>query len=150
MELKSGCSLPVLGVSTVEEMALSKAILGEEENLTVCNPLFTIIPPGLALTMDMHNDSKVLNNSEVLNIGNTLDVSSWVKNRIPCFCKVIGLSANRHEKLSIAYLQRLEKEMAVINQQRKKANAIQKATSSTSKGKRELRNLISTVNYDGR
>ena len=35
-----------------EEMALSEAILGEEENLTVCNPLVTIIPPGLALTME--------------------------------------------------------------------------------------------------
>ena len=98
MELKSGCGLPVLGALTVEEMALSEAVMGEEENLTVCNPLFTIIPPGLALTVDVHNDS------EVLNIGNTLDVSSWVKNRIPGFCKVIGLSANRHEKLCIAYL----------------------------------------------
>ena len=54
MELKSGCGLPVLGVSMVEEMALSEVVLGEEENLTVCNPLFTIIPPGLALTMEMH------------------------------------------------------------------------------------------------
>ena len=98
MELKSGCGLPVLGASTMEEMALSEAVMGEEENLTVCNPLFTIIPPGLALTVDVHNDS------EVLNIGNTLDVSSWVKNKIPDFCKVIGLSANRHEKLCIAYL----------------------------------------------
>ena len=138
MELKPGCGLPVLGVSTVEEMALSEVVLGEEENLTVCNPLFTIIPPGLALTMEVHNDSKMLKNSEVLNNGNNLDVSSWVKNRIPGFCKVIGLSANHHEKLCIAYLQRLEREMEVINQQRKKANAIQKVASSMGKGKREL------------
>ena len=109
MELKSGCGLLGLGVSLVEEMALSEAVLGEEENLADCNPLFTIIPPRLALTMKMHNDS------EVLNIGNTLDVYSWVKNRIPGFSKVIGLSMNRHEKLCIAYLQRLEREMAIIN-----------------------------------
>ena len=144
MELKSGCDLPGLGVSLVEEMALSEAVLGEEENLADCNPLFTIIPSRLALTMKMHNDS------EVLNIGNTLDVYSWVKNRIPGFSKVIGLSMNRHEKLCIAYLQRLEREMTVINQQRKKVAPNQKLASSTGKGKRELRNLISTVNYDGR
>ena len=64
MELKSSGGLPVLGVSTVEEMALSEAVLGEEENLTVCNPLFTIIPPGLALTMEVHNDSEMSNNSK--------------------------------------------------------------------------------------
>ena len=144
MELKSGCDLPGLGVLLVEEMALSEAVLGEEENLADCNPLFTIIPPRLALTMKMHNDS------EVLNIGNTLDVYSWVKNRIPGFSKVIGLSMNCHEKLCIAYLQRLEREMAVINQQRKKVAPNQKLASSTGKGKRELRNLFSTVNYDGR
>ena len=87
---------------------------------------------------------------EVLDIGGTLDVSKWVKNRIPGFSRVIGLSVNRHEKLCIAYLQRLEREMEVINQQRKKATANPKVASSTGKGIRELRNLISTVNYDGR
>ena len=98
----------------------------------------------MALSMDVNNDS------EVLNIGGTLDVSKWVKNRIPCFSGVIRLSVKRHEKLCIAYLQRLEREMVVINQQRKKAAANQKVASSTGKGIRELRNLISTVNYDGR
>ena len=71
--------------------------------------MFSIIPPRLALTMEMHNDSMVLN------IGNMLDVSSWVKNRISGFCKVIGLSVNRHDKLCITYLQRLEREMTIIN-----------------------------------
>ena len=69
----------------------------------------TIIPPGMALSMEVHN------NSEVLDIGGTLDVSKWVKNRIPGFSRVIGLSVNCHEKLCIAYLQRLEREMVVIN-----------------------------------
>ena len=144
MELKSGCGQPGLGVSMVGELAFSEMVSSEEENLADCNPLFIIIPPGLALTMEMHDDY------EVLNIGTTLDVSSRVKNRIPGFSKVIGLSANRHEKLCIVYLQRLEREKVVINQQRKKAAANQKVASSTGKGKRELRNLISTINYDGR
>ena len=93
----------------VGELAFLEVVSGGEENLADCNLLFTIIPPGLALTMEMHNDS------EALNIENTLDVSSWVKNRIPGFSRVTGLSANHHEKLCIAYLQRLEREMAVIN-----------------------------------
>ena len=109
-----------------------------------CNLLLTIIPLGLDLSMEVHN------NSEVLDMGGTLDISNWVKNRIPSFSKVIGLSMNCHEKLCVAYLQRLEREMTVINQQWKKAASIQKVASSMGKGKRELRNLISTVNYDGR
>ncbi|KAF3949155.1 hypothetical protein CMV_024941 [Castanea mollissima] len=94
-----------------------------------------LLDMGMALTMDAHN---------------TLDVSKWVKNRIPGFCRVIGRSVNRHEKLCIAYLQRLEREMVVINQQWKKAAANQIVAPSMGKGKRELRNLISMVNYDGR
>ena len=38
----------------------------------------------MALSMDVHNDS------EVLDIGGTLDVSKWVKNKIPGFSRVIG------------------------------------------------------------
>jgi len=144
MEPKSDCGLSVLGVSMVEEVAFLEVVLGEEESLADCNPLFTIIPPRLALSIEVHNDY------EVLDIGGTLDVSKRVKNRIPGFSKVIGLSVNRHEKLCIAYLQMLEREMEVINQQRKKAATNQKVASFMSKGKREFRNLISTVNYDGR
>ena len=119
-------------------------VSGEEESSEVCTPLLTVSPSGMALSMEVHNDS------EVLDFGGTLDVSKWVKNRISSFSRVIGLSVNRHEKLCIAYLQSLEREMVVINQQRKKAVAKQKVAFSLGKGKRELRNLISTVNYDGR
>ena len=77
-------------------------------------------------------------------MGGTLDVSNWVKNRIPSFSKMIGLSMNRYEKLCIAYLQRLEREMAIINQQWKKAAAIQKVASSTGKGTR-----VEEFNFNG-
>ena len=142
MEPNSDCGLSVLGGSTVEEVAFSEVVSSEEENFADCNPLLTIIPLGLELSMEVHNDF------EVLDMGGTLDVSNWVKNRIPSFSKMIGLSMNCHEKLCIAYLQRLEREMAVINQQRKKAIANQKVASSIGKGKRELRNLISTIMGD--
>ena len=99
MEPKSNCGLSVLDASTVEEVALLVVVSGEEESSEVCNPLLTVIPPGMALSMKVHNDSKVLD------IGGMLDVSKWVKNRIPSFSRVIELSVNRHEKLCIAYLQ---------------------------------------------
>ena len=98
MEPKSNRGLSILDASTVEEVALLVMVSGEEESLEVCTPLLTIIPPRMALSMEVHNDS------EVLDIGGTLDVSKWVKNRIPSFSRVIGLSVNRHEKLCIAYL----------------------------------------------
>ena len=98
MEPKSNCGLSVLDASTVEEVALLVVVSGEEESSEVCTPLLTVIPPGMDLSMEVHNDS------EVLDIGGTLDVSKWVKNRIPSFSRVIGLSVNRHEKLCIAYL----------------------------------------------
>ena len=119
------------------------AFLGKEESLADCNQLSTIAPSGLDLSMEMHKDIKVLG------LGSRLDVSSWVKHRIPGFNKVVGLSVNHHERLCIDYLQRLEREMEVVNEQRKKVAVNQKAASSTSKEKRELRNLISSVNYDG-
>ena len=109
METNLDCGLFVLGGLTVEEVAFLEVVSGEEENLADCNPLLTIIPPGLDLSLEVHN------NSEVLDMGGTLDVSNWVKNRIQGFSKMIGLSVNRHEKLCIAYLQRLEREMEVIN-----------------------------------
>ena len=107
-ELKLYCGLSILGVLMVEEVAFSEVVLGEE-SLTNCNLLSTVITPGLALSMEVHNDS------EVLDIGGTFDVSNWVKNRIQGFSQMIGLSVNRHEKLCIAYLQRLKREMEVIN-----------------------------------
>ena len=132
MEPKSYCGLSVLDASTVEEVALPVVVSGEEESSEVCTPLLTVISPGMDLSMEVHNDS------EVLDIGGMLDVSKWVKNRIPSFSQVIGLSVNRHEKLCIAYLQRLEREMMVINQQRKKAAANQKVAFSLGKGKKRV------------
>lgn len=60
--------------------------------------IYYIIPPRMALSMEMDKDSKVLD------IDGTLDVSNWLKNKILGFSKVTGLSMNRHENLCIAYL----------------------------------------------
>ena len=53
------------------------------------------------------------------------------------------------KKMCIMLLQRLEREIEVANLQHRKDAAHRKAVSKN-KGNRELRNLISSVNYDGR
>ena len=87
-------------------------------------------------------------NTEVLRLENTLNVSNWVKRRLPCFSKMMGLSLGRHEKRCIMLLQRLEKETEAANLVHR--NAAHRKAVSKVKGKRELKNLISSVNYKGR
>lgn len=86
----------------------------------------------------------------MLSIEGKLDISGWVKHRIPNFSKLVGLSVTRHEKLCIALLKRLETEMETANVLHRKATGSQKVAKSKNKVCRELQNLISLVNYDGR
>ena len=46
---------------------------------------------------------------------NQLNISNWVKHRIPSFCKMMGLSLGRHKKMCIMLLQRLEREIEAAN-----------------------------------
>ena len=87
--------------------------------------------------------------NEVLGLENTLKISSWVKYRLPGFSKMMGLSLGQHEEKCFKFLQGLEREMEATNLLNRKDAAHQKAVSKD-KGKRELRNLISSINYDGR
>ena len=80
---------------------------------------------------------------------NTLKVSNWVKHKLPGFSKMIGLSLGQHKKRCIMLLQRLKMEIVAAKLVHRKDAAHQK-TVSKDKGKRELRNLISSINYDGR
>ena len=68
------------------------------------------------------NLAKLEEATEVLSIGNKLDISSWVKHRILGFSKLVGLSTTRHEKLCIALLQRLETVMESANVLHRKKN----------------------------
>ena len=54
----------------------------------------------------------------------------------------------RYEKRCIMLLQRLEKETEAANLVHR--NAVHRKVISKVKGKRELRNLISSINYEGR
>ena len=64
--------------------------------------------------------------NEVLSIETKLDISEWVKHRIPSCSKLVGLSMSRHEKLCIALLQRLESVMEATNVLHRKAPSSKK------------------------
>ena len=73
-----------------------------------------------------------------------------MKNRLPGFSKLVGLPLYWHEKLCIALLQKIERETEAAKELNRKATAIIKVVIFKEKGKKELRNLQSSVNYDGR
>ena len=79
-----------------------------------------------------------------------LNISGWVKHRILGFSKLVGLFMSRLEKLCIALLQRLESEMEAADVLHREVSGNRKVVKFKNKGRRELRNLVSSVNYDGR
>ena len=79
-----------------------------------------------------------------------MNIFEWVKRRILGFSKSVGRSMSRHEKLCIALLQRLESAMEAANVLHREISSNRKVVKSKNKGRRELRNLVSSVNYDGR
>ena len=99
----------------VGEVVLSEMGLGVEERFSYCSPLITIAPSRLALPSEVHCGT------EVMGLESPLDISNWVKHRIPGFGKLVGLPISHHEKLCIAHFQRLEKEMIDANLLRRKA-----------------------------
>ena len=107
------------------------------------SPLMTINPLGLVVSDELNCDN------EVMGFSNTLNISNWMKHRLPGFSKMMGLSLGRHEKMCIMLLQRLEGAIEAANLMHRRDTAHRKVVSKD-KRKRELRNLISSINYDGR
>ena len=125
---------------TEVETAYAVEVLGDVES---SSPLMSINPLGVVVTAELNS------NIEVRRFDNTLKVSNWVKHRLPSFSKMMGFSLGGHEKRCIMLLQRLEAEIEATKLVHRKDVAHQKVVSKD-KRKRELRNLISSVNYDGR
>ena len=136
-------SLPGVFFSAANAMVLSVGF-GESEEFSDCAPLKIIAPNGLTTLVEQEGVAKVLSLEAKLNI------SGWVKHNIPGFSKLVGLSMSRHEKLCIALLQKLESEMEAANVLHKEVSGNRKVVKFKNKGRRELRNLVSSVNYDGR
>ena len=141
LPMKALCAVPGVSNYMEEDFNLSNSGLGEEESSPI--PLMSITPFGLSLSAENCG-------TEAVGCESILDTSKWVKNRLPSFSKLVGLSLNRHEKLCIDLLQRIEKEMMDAKAMNKKDTPTRKVVIFKDKGKRELRNLLSSVNYDGR
>ena len=118
--------------------------IDENEEFLDCDPLKIVAPNESITSVEQEGDREILSPEAKLNI------FGWVKSKIPSFSKLVALSMSSHEKLCIALLQRLEFEMAAANVLHKEVSGNRKVVKSKNKGRRELRNLISSVNYDGR
>ena len=94
------------GVMTEVEALSADLDLGDVDSFS---PLMTINPMGLVVSAELHN------NIEVMGVENLLNISNWVKHRIPSFSKMMGLSLGRHKKMCIMLLQRLEREIEATN-----------------------------------
>ena len=140
--MKAVCVVPGASVLVEEELDILDMGLGGEDSLSI--PLMSITPFGLPLSAELNCGN------EAMECVNTLDISSWVKNRLPGFSKLVGLPLSRHEKLCIALLRKIERETEAAKVLNKKVIATRKAVIYKDKGKRKLRNLQSLVNYDGR
>ena len=139
---KAVCAVSGASVLGEEEWSVSDKGLGGEDSSPV--PLMAITPSGLQLSAELNGGN------EAMGCENTLDTSRWVQNKLPGFSKLVGLPLNHHERLCIALLQKIEKETEAAKAMNRKVTLSRKAVSYKDKGKRELRNLQSSVNYDSR
>ena len=149
-EKPRSAELPTMALSVVpgvcslveEGENFSEMGLGGEVSSPI--PLLAITPGGLPMSDELNRDN------QAVECVDTQDTSRWVKNRLPGFSKLVGLPLYRHEKLCIALLQKIERETEAAKVLNRKVTESRKVVIYKDKGKRELRNLQSSVNYDGR
>ena len=139
---KALCAVSEVGDLVEDELNNSDMGLGGEDSLST--PLLSFTPFGFPLAAELNWSN------EAVESVNTLDISRWVKNRLPGFSKLVGLPLCRHENLCIALLQKIERETEAAKELNRKISTTRKVVIFKEKGKRELRNLQSSVNYDGR
>ena len=79
-----------------------------------------------------------------------LEASQWVKYRIPGFSKLVGLSVERPKQLCITLLLKIEQELEAARVWKRGPAGASKVNTTKVKGARELRNLVTSVNYEGK
>ncbi len=106
--------------------------VGDEEPFSplLCAPIAMVVPSGVLTILEKP----------------VPEPSQWVKSRHKGFCKLVGFPIESHEQECLALLQRIEADCFV----KKASSAPRRNQAPGLKGKRELRRLISSVNYDGR
>ena len=72
--------------------------------------------------------------------------SQWVKKHYRGFCKLVGFPMDTHEQQCLDLLQCIEADRFKY----KSTTRMKQSVGSVRKGSRELCNLVSTINYDGR
>ena len=72
--------------------------------------------------------------------------SQWVKKHYRGFCTLVGFPMDTHEQECLNLLQRIEADRLKY----KCFTRVKQSVGSVKKGARELRNLVSTINYNGR
>ncbi len=121
------------GGGEVEDISLALPLVSVEEPIggspLCCEPLAMI---GLA-------------GSEEGGSGCSVDPSVWVKQRHRGFCELVGFPIESHEQECLALLQRIEADRFL----HKEKGGPRRQPSSGTKGSRQLRRLVSSVNYDG-
>ena len=80
-----------------------------------------------------------------ISVEDELEPSAWVSKKIKSFGKWVGFPIDSYERQCVEFFQRLEK----VWEKQAAEGSLRRIASSSTKGMRELRNLISTVNYDG-
>ena len=80
-----------------------------------------------------------------ISVENDLEPSAWVSKKVKGFGKWVGFPIDSCERQCVEFFQRLEKEW----EKQAAAGSLRRTASSSTKGMRELRNLISIINYDG-
>ena len=78
-----------------------------------------------------------------ISVEDDLEPSAWVSKKVKGFGKSVGFPIDSCERQCVEFFQRLEK----VWEKQVEAGSLRRTAFSSTKGMRELRNLISTVNY---
>ena len=113
--------------------------MGEEGGLLECSPLSKWDPnERKELEVIQEVDEGEVQGSEV-------KTSIWVSSLMKSFCRIVGFPIVKHEDQCLALFRLLEQDcIDVVNVGTSKGTV-----NSRQKGLRELKGLISSINYDG-
>jgi hypothetical protein len=118
----------------VQELSETNA---DPQSPMVCKPL-AIIEPSEQKTLVLGNSGEKIRKGGKR--------SKWVNHQYREICKLMGFPIDSHEQQCLDLLRKIE---ATRNSKRGEMS-LRKATASKSKGIRELKNLASSVNYEGK
>ena len=112
-------------------------INADPQSPMVCKPLAIIEPSEQKVMVPGNSGGKIRRGGKR---------SKWVNHQYREICKLMGFPINSHEQQCLDLLRRIE----ATRDSKRGEMGLRKATASKSKGVRELKNLTSSVNYEGK